>query len=96
MPYLVELMDDPYDAVRIIASRSRAAIPGVERSAFDPLASPDERAARARSLREDATRRPISPSPGEATLFDAHGQLREGEIARLRARRDDRPLVLAE
>src|SRR5262249_30580426 len=45
VPYLVDLMDDRYDAVRMIASRSLARIPGFERAGFDPLASPEQRAA---------------------------------------------------
>ena len=97
VPYLVELMDDPYDAVRMIASRSLAAIPDFAPGGFDPLASAAQRADAARALRERAAGfAAASRSPGEAALLDARGRLLAGELARLRAQRDDRPLNLAE
>jgi hypothetical protein len=90
-------MDDPYDAVRLIASRSLAAIPDFAPAAFDPLASAAQRADAARALRERAAGfAAASRSPGEAVLLDARGRLLPGELARLRAQRDDRPLNLAE
>ncbi len=97
VPYLVDLMDDPYDAVRMIASRSLTTIPEFAHAGFDPLASADQRSAAARSLRERWLEHPLARStPGVATLFDAQGRPLVAELARLRAQRDDRPLSLAE
>ena len=97
VPYLIELVDDPYDAVRMIAARSLARVPGFERADFDALASPERRAAAAQALRAHWAEQPGPPTgAGAATLFDAQGQLRPGEFARLRAQRDDRPINLAE
>jgi hypothetical protein len=96
VPYLVDLMDDPYDAVRMIAARSLAAIPGFERVGFDPLATAEQRATAARALRERSTPLAEPPASAEATLFDAQGRRQEDAVARLRAKRDDRPLILAE
>lgn len=97
VPYLVELMGDPYDAVRIIATRSLRTLPGLAEAQFDELAAPGARAAAAAAIRE----RWVSPAslrsePGQATLVDAHGRIDPGELARLRQRRDDRPVNLAE
>jgi hypothetical protein len=96
VPYLVDLMDDPYDAVRMIAARSLATIPGFERDRFDPLASTDHRTAAARALRERSTPLREVPASAGALLFDAQGRRLEDAVARLRAKRDDRPLILAE
>jgi hypothetical protein len=97
VPYLLELMLDPYDAVRIIAFRSLRTLPGQGDAAFDELASPELRAEAARSIRD---RWASLPSPAreraERTLFDANGHLDQREVARLAAQRDDRPLNLAE
>ena len=97
VPYLLELMLDPYDAVRIIAFRSLQTLPGLEDAAFDELASPEVRAEAARSIRDRwASRQSPSRGRGERTLFDADGRLDQRELARLAAQRDDRPLNLAE
>ena len=98
VPYLVDLMDDSYDAVRMIASRSLAAIPGFESGAFDPLADAPRRSDAARALRERAAGFAAAGAnhPGEAALLDAQGRWLPDERARLRALRDDRPLNLAE
>jgi hypothetical protein len=96
VPYLVDLMDDPYDAVRMVAARSLARIPGFAESGFDPLAATDRRAAAARALRERSEPIPAGTESAGATLFDAQGRRRADEVARLRAKRDDHPLTLAE
>jgi Cytochrome c7 and related cytochrome c/Cytochrome c554 and c-prime len=97
VPYLIELMDDPYDAVRMIAARSLTRVPGFERAEFDPLARPERRAAAAQALHARWAELPEAPADrSDATLYDAHGELRRADLARLRAQRDDRPLTLAE
>jgi hypothetical protein len=97
VPYLGALMEDPYDAVRLIAARSLATVPGFERTGFDPLAPPESRAAAVEALAARwSSLRSAPDGRGEATLFDAQGRLRTDEVARLSAARDDRPLNLAE
>ena len=97
VPYLVDLMDDPYDAVRMIAARSLATLSDPAQRPLDPLADPAARAALTRSLLERwQARPPAERAAPEATLIDAHGNLRADEVARLRSQRDDRPLSLAE
>ena len=93
VPYLLELMDDPYDAVRIIATRSLRTLPGLGDVAFDELAAPDARAAAASAIRARWT----PPGAGAApTLVDARGQIDARERTRLLERRDIRPVNLAE
>jgi hypothetical protein len=98
VPYLLDLMDDPYDAVRMIAARTLAAIPGfkLEPGELDPLARPVRRAAAAQALRERWGPEPLPPDVAARTLYDAQGRRLTEEVSRLRAQRDDRPLILAE
>jgi len=97
VPYLVDLMDDPYDAVRMIAARSLATVPGFAPGPIDPLASGQQRAESARALRDRAADFAAAGfNPGEAALLDGRGRMLPAQTARLRARRDDRPLNLAE
>ena len=96
VPYLLDLMDDPYDAVRMIAARTLAVIPGFEPGEFDPLARPVRRAAAAQALRERWAPEPLPPDVAARTLYDAQGRRLTDEVSRLRAQRDDRPLILAE
>jgi len=96
VPYLVDLMDDPYEAVRMVAARSLARIPDFERGEFDPLERPDRRAESLRALRARALPVPLPPEVAERTLYDARGGRRSDEISRLHTQRDDRPLILAE
>ena len=45
-PYLAQLLDDPYDAVRFIAGRSLRTLPGFEAFEYDFVAGPTTRASR--------------------------------------------------
>ena len=50
-PYLAQLLDDPYQAVRLIAYRSLRSLPGYETFEYDFLApAPERAAARLRAL----------------------------------------------
>ena len=99
-PYLLELLDDPYDAVRLIARRSILTLPGFETLAFDELAPPVRRAERVAALRSEWAETSRAPAPsggrGPATLFDAQGALEVDAFRRLLRDRDDRPLELLE
>jgi hypothetical protein len=96
-PYLAELMDDPYDAVRIIAYRSVKTIPGFEQTVFDEFEAPEQRAAAAGALRKRWEGLPApATGRGAATLFDEYGRVQQSELERLLGRRDNRPVTLAE
>jgi len=99
-PYLFNLLEDPYDAVRIIARRTLERLPEFEGMTFDELAS---EAARERALvelrREWTARGRASGGRGAHTLatgYDARGELRVDQFERLISSRDNRPLVLLE
>ncbi len=96
VPYLVQLMEDPYDAVRIIATRSLRTLPGYSDTRFDELADPDARARATAAIRERWEYRPPSAEHAAATLFDERGEIDPVELARLLQRRDNRPINLAE
>jgi predicted CXXCH cytochrome family protein len=43
-PFVAQLLEDPYSAVRIVAARALRTLPGFEDFAYDPMARPEERA----------------------------------------------------
>ena len=97
VPYLAELMNDPYDAVRMIAYRSIKTIPGFENADFDELGPPKQRTDALGVIRDRWESLPAA-STGRAarTLFDSRGRLASDEFQRLLKNRDNRPLSLAE
>ncbi len=94
-PFLALLLEDPYDAVRIIAARSLGRLPGGDGSAVDPLASASARAEAAASL----WARWQAEAPGaanEALLVGPGGVLDRERVDEVRSRRNDRPIDLRE
>jgi hypothetical protein len=97
-PYLAQLLADPYDAVRLIAQRSAATLPGISTSAYDFLAPKSVRNDAARGIvlqwmkREDQQQR----AGLKRLLFDAKGNFRQREVDRLLKMRDDTPMNLKE
>ncbi len=95
-PFLARLLDDPYYVVRFNAARSLRALPGGEPAlaGFDFLAE----AAAARPFVDAVTARWTASYRGPARpalLLDERGLVVES-FARLYARRNDRPVYLAE
>ncbi|MCH2170505.1 ammonia-forming cytochrome c nitrite reductase subunit c552 [Myxococcota bacterium] len=97
-PYLVHLMlNDPYDAVRVVASRALRSLPGYGALRYDPMDPEEERqraaqAAGARWLVEHRSRE-NEPRPG--TLIHDNGI--DGErFMSLASQRDDRVVYLRE
>jgi hypothetical protein len=96
--YLTVLLGDPYVAVRRLAARSLATLPGFGPLDFDYTASP---AAVAAQQREAVARwrRLVAGGPdrsGPQLLLDARGALDGAEIDRLLAQRDPRPVRISE
>ncbi|HVS16551.1 MAG TPA: multiheme c-type cytochrome [Thermoanaerobaculia bacterium] len=97
-PFLIQLLDDPYDAVRIVAARALKRHPELAGLEVDPLAPPAVRRqamARAldtwRALPADLRRDALS------LLDDPEGRLGGGEVfVRLLRQRDDRVVILTE
>jgi len=95
---LATLLNDPYSAIRFVASRSLRSLPGFEEFAFDFLASPracDGAVSRAietwRSTRSDQTQ-----VEERSVLLDQAGNVKQEEIDRLRNGRNNQPVSIAE
>jgi hypothetical protein len=97
-PYLALLVDDPYDAVRYIASRSLATLPAFETFRFDFVAPPQTRAAqRVRALQTWRDARARTPRRTDAELlFNGDGTFNAPLIDRLMRERNNRRLVYRE
>ncbi len=97
-PYLAQLLDDPYGAVRYIAQRSLRSLPGFDGLEYDFMGQPDEEAsAGARAFAIWArSPRPADGPDRSAVLVDADGALERARFERLLSERDDRRVVLTE
>jgi hypothetical protein len=97
-PYLARLLDDPYYAVRFQAVRGLRAVgsgPAAALRGYDFLAEP----AAARPFADrvtDAWRRASADLRPRPALLLGDGGLVQEAFARLHARRDDRPVYIAE
>jgi Cytochrome c552/Cytochrome c7 and related cytochrome c len=97
-PFLIGLLDDPYDAVRAVAYRSLRSLPGMERFTYDFMAPHDERLAdvgRALTLWQNGRRQPDAKLTG-TVLYQMDGALDAAVINRLASQRDDRRVSLRE
>jgi len=94
LPLLGVLLDDPYDAVRLVAERSLRAYPAFEHFKYDAVPSPDTRPWVAPSVWSAVPRTAGRPRP--ELLRTAAGTFDEQAAAQLRKRRDDRPVNLFE
>ena len=92
-PYLAQLLADPYYAVRFVAARSLRAQPSaIDLAGYDELLTQADAATFARKL-QDAWQAPQRSNP--EILLDGRS-LQWDAFRRLHARRDDRPVFLAE
>jgi hypothetical protein len=95
MPYLSELLGDPYDAVRFVAGRSLHRHPGYGDVAFDYVGSD----AQIQTAKADVARRWAGaqrPARGAAVLQRGDGALDAEVFARLLAERNQRRVQLDE
>ena len=94
-PFLVELLDDDYSAIRYTAIRSLRAIPGFADLAYDYVGTEESRWAAQREARALVAR--AQPAARAELLFDGDGRFARGEFERLAAERDeDDQMFLAE
>jgi hypothetical protein len=97
-PYLGQLLEDRYDAVRIIANRSLRRLPGFHDFEFDPTrpleqrASAHQRAVETWKRSQKSLKLPFT----KEILIDAEGRLLETTFQRLWQLRDDSPMAIAE
>lgn len=94
-PFLAELLDDPYDAVRYVAGRSLKSLSGFEDFEYDFVSLPTQRrAARRKAVALWTRRRQLKL--GSGLLIDSNGNLKRNKIDRLLRKRDDRRVNLRE
>ena len=92
-PYLAQLLADPYYAVRFVAARSLRSLPGApDLAGYDELMQQADATSFVRRS-QDAWQAPQRTN--QATLLDGRS-LQWDAFRRLYARRDDRPVFLAE
>jgi hypothetical protein len=97
VPFLAELLTDPYDAVRLMADRSLRTVPGFAQLRYDFMSSSDEReAAKREVLRTWENQSSRRDPPSSELLLDGDGLPQRARIERLIRDRDTRPVNLAE
>ena len=96
-PYLALFLDDPYDAVRYIASRSLKTLPGFQAFAFDYVAPQTTRAAQRIQAMQIWRATRDGRIPGRAQLLiNADGSFNAEVINRLSRERNNRRVVYRE
>jgi hypothetical protein len=94
-PFLALLLNDPYDAVRIIAGRSLKSLPGNGSIAFDPFDTPAKRLESSRAVARQWERL-HEAEPNATLLIKTGGDLDVATITRLVSGRDDHRVNLRE
>ena len=97
-PYLAELLDDPYDAVRFIAYRSLRSLPGFGtfNNHLDLAASPSQRSAVGMRVIDIWRTLPrVIERTSAVPVFDVDGSPNL-DVVRLLQQRDNRRVILAE
>lgn len=93
-PFLAELLNDPYSAVRFIAGRSLESLPGYEKLGYDYVSNVDQRMERAESARarwtysDDRDDRPRLLMRARSVDYKM--------VSSLKAKRDDTPVRVNE
>ena len=96
-PYLAQLLEDRYDAVRFIAERSLRRLPGFQELQYDFVGRPEQRR-RPPAGAVDLGWRTISQERPFAApvLIDRQGRVQQTPFQRLWKLRDDRPMAVKE
>jgi hypothetical protein len=97
-PFLAQLLDDRFDAVRFIAHRSLKRLPGFRDFNYNFVGEPPGRSADAQRARQVWEQSPIVPKRpfGRQTLIDADGHILDAEFRRLWNLRNDTPMTINE
>jgi hypothetical protein len=95
-PFLACLLDDPYDAVRLIAHRSLRELPRFEDFRFDYVGPPQERGVARGQAWQIWHQQRDSDSRTDASLLITEAGIQLNRLEDLLRRRDDRPINLAE
>jgi predicted CXXCH cytochrome family protein len=96
-PYLGQLLDDPYAAVRFVAYRSLRRLPGYAGFAYDFVGPAAKRSGTPQRVIDAwAGARSTAHRNGARVLLDPPKRLRWDVIERLKKQRDDRPIQINE
>jgi len=96
-PYLGNLLDDPYDIVRLMAFRSLKKLPDYANLEYDFIGPSDERANAARKVMSEWTLKSNDDSDRNSRLLVTEdGKLNLEKFGQLKALRNDRPVNLVE
>ena len=96
-PHLASLLDDSYDSVRFIASRSLATLPGFDAFPYDFVAPPAERhQAQLRTMSQWDRTRGGSRRTDAQLLFNSQGSVDVNAVLRLLKERNTRRVLLRE
>jgi hypothetical protein len=98
IPYLLQLLEDPYDSVRVVAYLALKKRPEFAEWTYDVMGSPFERGLGAQGAQRvffEAWPTGVRGAPG-SVLYDSSGALRVREFERLLSRRDNRRMTLPE
>ena len=98
VPFLAELLDDPYSAVRYIAYRSLRQIPGYGQLKYDYVGPKQELSSARKQVLEnwEQTNKSKLDRTGPQILLDANGNLDRPKIDELLRQRDNRRVELIE
>jgi predicted CXXCH cytochrome family protein len=95
-PWLIHLLDDPYAAVRYVASRSLRTLPGFADLAYDYVAAPSARKS-AQACAQARWQAILTARVGDRReIHGPNDALSQAAIDRLAAQRNDRNMFLAE
>jgi hypothetical protein len=96
-PFLAQLLDDPYDAVRLIAGRSLRTLPGFAGLAYD-FVTPSivRRQAQLQTMKTWDQTKPQPPRKDAHLLLDGKGDVDVPRVLQLLKERDNRRVLLRE
>jgi hypothetical protein len=97
-PFLAQLLDDPYDAVRFVTHRSLKKLPGFGQFEYNFIGPPGARSAAVQRAREVWQRVPTGGKRAfeRQTLIDPAGRVLDADFQRLLKLRDERPIDISE
>ena len=98
-PFMAQLLNDPYSAVRFVAYRTLRGLPGFADFSYDYVGDLEQRAAAVQSalLRWDMLRQDQeAPAAYRELLMDNEGRLNDEEISRPQAEMNTQPIFIAE
>jgi hypothetical protein len=94
-PYLAQLLEDPYPAVRFVAERSLRGIEGFEAVDYDFMGT-DANMSAAHAEVLELWSRHTPPEPRGPTMIRSDGRVHPELFVRLLSARNDRPVIVAE